>query len=100
VTYPLLVLALTGSPAKTGIVGFAAAVPVTALALPAGALADRLDRKRLMIAADGIRALAMAVLALAIAGGRAAGLAVALASTAAPALRHPPALPPLDRPAR
>lgn len=71
VAYPLLVLALTGSPAKAGIVGFAANVPVTALALPAGLLADRLDRKRLMIAADGIRALALAVLALAVAGGRA-----------------------------
>jgi MFS family permease len=71
VAYPLLVLALTGSPAKAGIVGLAANVPVTALALPAGVLADRLDRKRLMIAADGIRALAMAVLALAISGGHA-----------------------------
>jgi MFS family permease len=71
VAYPLLVLALTHSAAKAGIAGVAANLPGTALALPAGALADRLDRKRLMIAADGIRALAMAVLALALAGGHA-----------------------------
>jgi len=51
VAYPLLVLAVTGSPAKAGIVGFAQQVPIAVLALPAGALADHLNRKRLMIAA-------------------------------------------------
>jgi MFS family permease len=80
VAYPLLVLALTHSAAKAGIVGFAANLPSTALALPAGVLADRVDRKRLMIAADGIRALAMALLALAVATARAPyGLIVAIA---------------------
>ena len=49
VAYPLLVLAVTGSPAKAGVVGFAKSVPVALLALPAGALADRVNRKR----ADG-----------------------------------------------
>jgi hypothetical protein len=38
VAYPLLVLAVTGSPAKAGVVAFARNVPVAALALPAGML--------------------------------------------------------------
>ena len=36
IAYPLLVLALTGSPAKAGIVGFARTVPVALFALPPG----------------------------------------------------------------
>ena len=55
VAYPLLILALTGSPAKAGIVGLAKWLPIAVFALPAGALADRVDRKRLMIASDAIR---------------------------------------------
>jgi predicted MFS family arabinose efflux permease len=55
VAYPLLILALTGSAAKAGIVGLAKWLPVAVFAIPAGALADRLDRKRLMIATDAIR---------------------------------------------
>lgn len=47
VAYPLLVLAITGSPAKAGIVGFARNLPVAVLALPAGAIADRVNRKHL-----------------------------------------------------
>ena len=69
VAYPLLVLALTGSPAKAGVVGFARTLPIAALALPAGALADRLNRKRLMIACDGVRALALATIPIALAAG-------------------------------
>jgi predicted MFS family arabinose efflux permease len=55
VAYPLLILALTGSAAKAGIVGLANWLPLAIFALPAGALADRVDRKRLMIATDAIR---------------------------------------------
>lgn len=55
VAYPLLILALTGSAAKAGVVGLAKWLPLTVFALPAGALADRVDRKRLMIATDAIR---------------------------------------------
>jgi hypothetical protein len=36
VAYPLLVLAVTGSPAKAGLVAFARNIPIAALALPAG----------------------------------------------------------------
>lgn len=63
IAYPLLVLALTGSPAKAGIVAFAGLIPHAVLGLLAGVAADRWNRKRLMIAADGVRALAIASLA-------------------------------------
>ncbi len=60
VAYPLLVLALTKSPAEAGVVGFAQWLPWAVFALPAGALADRFDRKRLMVVCDAIRAIAAA----------------------------------------
>jgi predicted MFS family arabinose efflux permease len=68
--YPLLVLAVTGSPAKAGLVGFAAGLPVFLFALPAGALVDRVDRRRLMLVCDGVRAVSVASLALALLEGR------------------------------
>ena len=55
VAYPLLILALTGSAAKAGVGGLAKWLPLAVFAVPAGALADRVDRKRLMIACDAIR---------------------------------------------
>jgi MFS family permease len=80
VTYPLLVLALTGSPAKAGVVGFAKTVPVAVLALPAGALVDRVNRKHLMVACDGVRAVALATIPIALATGSLPyGLIVAVA---------------------
>jgi hypothetical protein len=69
VAYPLLVLALTHSPAKAGVVGLAATLPLPLLALPAGMLADHFDRKRLMLVCDSIRALALAALTIAVFGG-------------------------------
>jgi len=77
VAYPLLVLALTGSPAKAGIVGFAKALPIAALSLPAGMLADRMDRKRLMVGCNVVRALALAALAVGVMTGHAPFLAIA-----------------------
>ena len=55
VAYPLLILALTGSPAQAGVVGLAKWLPLAVFAIPAGALADRVDRKRLMIGCDAVR---------------------------------------------
>jgi hypothetical protein len=66
IAYPLLVLAVTGSAAKAGIVSFARTLPLALLALPAGMAADRWNRKRLMIAADGVRMVAVGCLAAAI----------------------------------
>jgi MFS family permease len=66
VAYPLLVLALTHSPAKAGLTGFCVTVPWLLFTLPAGALVDRWNRKRVMIAADAGRALALASVAVAL----------------------------------
>ena len=63
VAYPLLVLAVTGSAARAGIVGFARTLPAALLALPAGVAADRWSRRRQMIAADAVRVLAVGSLA-------------------------------------
>ena len=70
VAYPLLVLALTGSPAKAGVVGLAKWLPLAVAALPAGVLADRFDRKRLMISSDAVRALLLASIPVALLLGR------------------------------
>ena len=47
--FPLLTLAVTGSPAQAGIITAARGVPSTLLALPAGALIDRWNRKRTVL---------------------------------------------------
>jgi len=65
IAYPLLVLAMTGSPAKAGIAGFAAMLGYLLFPLPAGMLADRYDRKRIMIACDVIRLAAVGSIAVA-----------------------------------
>jgi MFS family permease len=62
IAYPLVVLALTHSPVKAGIVSFARLMPHALFALLAGVASDRWNRKRLMIAADVVRALAIASL--------------------------------------
>jgi MFS family permease len=69
IAYPLLVLAVTGSAAKAGVVGFARTLPTAVFALPAGVAADRWNRKWLMIGADGVRVVALVVLASAILTG-------------------------------
>ncbi|HWF51227.1 MAG TPA: MFS transporter [Solirubrobacteraceae bacterium] len=71
IAYPLLVLALTGSPAKAGLVGFARALPIAVLSLPAGALVDRVNRKLVMVGCDGVRALSLAALSISLALGSA-----------------------------
>src|SRR4051794_34491212 len=68
--YPLVVLAATGSAAKAGLVGTVLASTTFILRLPAGALVDRWDRKRLMVVCDAGRALASGSLAVAFALGR------------------------------
>jgi transmembrane secretion effector len=78
IAYPLLVLAVTGSAAKAGIVAFARALPMALLALPAGLAADRWNRKWLMIAADGIRVVAIGALAVSILAGGAVFWAISL----------------------
>jgi Major Facilitator Superfamily len=65
IAYPLLVLAMTGSPAKAGIAGFAAMLGYLLFPLLAGGLADRHDRKRIMIACDALRLAAVGSIAVA-----------------------------------
>lgn len=67
VVYPLLILALTGSPEAAGVAGALRALPYLVLSLPAGALIDRWDRKRVMILCDAGRAVAVASIPVAIA---------------------------------
>jgi MFS family permease len=49
ICYPLLILAITGSAAKAGIVGGVSLVTNLLLLLPAGVVADRYPRKRIMV---------------------------------------------------
>ena len=62
IAYPLLVLALTGSAAKAGVVAFVRLLAMAVFALPAGLAADHWSRKRLMIGAHGMRAIAIGTL--------------------------------------
>src|SRR6185295_7749017 len=92
IAYALLTLALTGSPAKAGLVGFMRLAPLAALALPAGVAADRFDRRRIMVAADAVRGVALGLLAAALVAGRAsfgAILAVAFVEGAGTAFFFP-----------
>lgn len=68
VAYPLVILALTGSPAYAGLFGFLQAAATVLCGLPAGQLVDRYDRRRVLIAAEGVR--------VAVAGGVALGFAL------------------------
>ncbi len=69
VAFPLVVLLETGSAAQAGLVGFAQTLPFLIWFLPAGALVDRLDRKRIMKAAELIRFIGMVSIVVALALG-------------------------------
>src|SRR5579883_1500570 len=60
IAYPLLVLAITGSPAQAGLIGALRALMYIVLILPAGALLDRWNRKQVMLICDTARAIGMA----------------------------------------
>src|SRR5262245_41091611 len=66
IVYPLLILALTNSPTTAGIAGAIQTIPYLLFSLPAGALIDRWDRKRVMILCDIGRGLLVAGIAFAI----------------------------------
>jgi len=68
---PLLVLALTGSPVRAGLVGTIGLVAALLARLPAGVLVDRVDRRRAMLVCDTISLLAYAGLGLAVLNGEA-----------------------------
>ncbi len=76
---PLLVLAITGSPTQAGAVG-TMSLAVTALGrLPGGAVADRWNRRRVMLTSNAISVLLAATLAVSVLLGAATfGLVVAV----------------------
>lgn len=67
--YPLLILALTHSPAKAGVVGFARILPWALFGFVAGVAADRLPRKAMMLTSDVVRASLLATIVVAVAFG-------------------------------
>ena len=78
IAYPLLVLAVTGSPAEAGVVGFARIVPWALFGFAAGVIADRLNRKRVMIVSDLVRIVAVLTLVVALAAGHTSVVQIAL----------------------
>lgn len=62
IAFPLLVLALTGSPVVAGWASFAALAPSALVYLPAGALVDRWDPRRAMLYSELGRGAAIAIL--------------------------------------
>ena len=66
---PLLILALTHSPAKAGGLAALRGLPYLLLCLPAGAFVDRWDPRRTMLLCDTGRALALASVPIALALG-------------------------------
>ncbi len=66
---PLLILALTHSPAQAGLLAAIRGLPYLLLVLPAGALVDRWDPRRVMLICDTGRALALASVPIALALG-------------------------------
>ena len=66
IAYPLLILALTHSPAKAGVVGFARILPWALFGLVAGVAADRLPRRAMMLTSDVVRAGLLASIVVAV----------------------------------
>ena len=58
------VYALSNAPTALATVGIAMTVPTITCLLIGGAVSDRYDRRRVMLIADGVRAVALAVLAV------------------------------------
>ncbi len=63
VAYPLAILTLTGSPARAGLFAAVLTMGILAGSLPAGQLADRHDRRMLVIVAESVRAIVTAAVA-------------------------------------
>ena len=63
--FPLLVLAITHSPAQAGITGALRALPAVLFTLPAGVLVDRWNRKQVMLLCEIGRFLSLASIPLA-----------------------------------
>jgi MFS family permease len=64
VAYPLAILTLTGSPARAGLFEAVLTLGILAGSLPAGQLADRHDRRMIVIVAESVRAIVTAAVAV------------------------------------
>jgi MFS family permease len=64
VAYPLAILALTGSPARAGLFAAVQTAGMVVGALPGGQLADRRDRRTIVVIAESLRALITTVVML------------------------------------
>lgn len=69
IAFPLLILATSGSPLQMGIVSAAVAAAHMVGELPGGMLADRWNRKTIMVTCEGVRALLLSSLAVALIAG-------------------------------
>ncbi|HEX5157502.1 MAG TPA: MFS transporter [Ktedonobacterales bacterium] len=78
IAFPLLVLALTHSAAIAGLAGALRMLPYLLFSLPAGALVDRWDRRRVMILCDSGRAIALGSIPLALLLGHLSVLQICL----------------------
>jgi MFS family permease len=65
IAYPLVILAMTHSPFKAGLFATVQLIGMMAATLPAGQLLDKQDRRRVLMAAELVRAVAGAGVALA-----------------------------------
>ena len=73
-----LIYELTGSATATGLVGMSQYLPAVLMGPLAGALVDKLDRKRVMIVADGMRAMLVALIPVLYLTGNMTGLRLGL----------------------
>jgi len=67
---PLLVASLTGNPLLVSLAALLRWAPALVFGLYAGVLSDRRDRRRIVMAADGLRAVVLIALVLALVAGR------------------------------
>lgn len=70
ITYPLLILAVTGSPGLVGLTMAVSMVVRLAVGLPAGVLVDWVDKRRLLLGCDLGRLIAQAGIAAGVLDGR------------------------------
>ena len=70
VTASILIFTITGSTFLVGVLNFAAFAPILLFSVPAGALADRVDRRAIVVVTSSVSLLASVVLAVATATGR------------------------------
>jgi predicted MFS family arabinose efflux permease len=69
IAYPLVILGLTGSPARAGLFAAVQAIGMLVAGLPAGSLADRYDSRRIVIVAEVCRAIVTTAVVIALITG-------------------------------